>query len=225
MKRSPNFALPYAALAWLYVLKISLGLLAGENGENLRAQAGALIEMAIERDPNDAWAHIIRGRLEIVKGNYELARTSADRALSLNPNSALGYRYRASVNAHGGFPEAAIADFELAERLSPKDPENWLKYTPGAWALLQLGRYEEVVSFSMEAERLNRHVIWAPAHKAAALVALGQRDAAREALQEMVRRNPSVNARFLKDNMRYQANQEFVDWFIDQLREVGLSDE
>ena len=72
---------PRSASAW-----VALGNLYGDNG---RADAGlAILDLAIEREPDDSYLHNGRGRLLLNIGEPAAAVESYGRALELQPDAA-----------------------------------------------------------------------------------------------------------------------------------------
>lgn len=105
------------------------------------------------------------------------------------------YRLPLAFGAHGGaltlngrFDEAVLA-LERALRLGPRDPfrAEWQYRLAGAH--FGAGRYELARDWSQSAANTNARLEWPPIH-AAALLQLGQREAAQRAFNEHMKLHP-----------------------------------
>jgi TolB-like protein/DNA-binding winged helix-turn-helix (wHTH) protein len=105
------------------------------------------------------------------------------------------YRMPLAFGAHGGallfngrFDEAVSA-LERALRLGSRDPFRAEWQYRLALAHFGAGRYEMARDWSQTAAQTNSSLLWPPIH-AAALLRLGQREAAQQAFDEHIRRHP-----------------------------------
>ena len=98
--------------------------------------------------------------LAFASAGYALARVCLeddvgiamlDRALSINQNLAVGWRYRGGLRMLLGQHEAAIEDLSHAARLSPLDPESYWSETMMAAAHIFLGRNAEGLAWATRA--------------------------------------------------------------------------
>jgi adenylate cyclase len=69
-----------------------------------------------------------------------------DRALSLNPSSAMAHIWAAHIHGLGGNAAAAIAHADQALRLSPFDPFAYVVHLSLGMAAVQKGQYEDAAS-------------------------------------------------------------------------------
>jgi pentatricopeptide repeat protein len=92
-----------------------------------------------------------------------------------------------------------------------------------ALAHFAAGRYEQAVEW--EQQSLGRHADYYIAHGtlAASHAHLGQMDAARRALQEMLRRNPEFSPDTFRTVFSF-ASPTFIDDWLDGLRKAGLEE-
>src|SRR5678815_3866461 len=86
--------------------------------------------------------------LVVLAGENQTALTAIDRAIQLNPNSALAYAVRGVILAYLNRPDEAIAAAERAIRLSPNDPIIFNSYQALSLAHMVAGRYEEALSWA-----------------------------------------------------------------------------
>ncbi|MGE5336439.1 MAG: winged helix-turn-helix domain-containing protein [Gemmatimonadota bacterium] len=96
--------------------------------------------------------------------------------------------YGGALTSNGRFDEAVSA-LERALRLGPRDPFRAEWQYRLARAHFGAGRYELARDWSQSAANTNARLEWPPIH-AAALLQLGQREAAQRAFDEHMRRHP-----------------------------------
>ena len=108
-------------------------------------------DMAIYRNPNDAFTYYLRGLAKAGLKQYDDAITDYDRAIQLNPNYASAYYQRGLAEAQLGQYEPAITDYDKAIGLNPNDI---LFYNARALAKEQLGQYEEAEEDRRKAQQL-----------------------------------------------------------------------
>ena len=107
-------------------------------GDN--AHALLLLAQAVDADPKDAGAWMLRSELENASKDYAAAEADAGRALALNPPPALAaraLRARAFAYLQDGKPDLALAD---AERAAALEPANGLAFLYKGMAEAKLGR-------------------------------------------------------------------------------------
>jgi len=185
-----------------------------ETAEGLR-----LIRLALSIDGNDYDALSVLGWATAVFFNdYETAREMVDRAVALNPNTAMAWELRGWTYQRAGQPEEAIRSFERAIRLSPFDP--WLprRFTGMGIALIGLGRFDEAVAAAKNALQTNQ--TYGPAYRclAAALAHLGRDAEARKAAAVLLEMEPH----FRISEYVARSGQWRAKMYIDGLRKAGL---
>jgi tetratricopeptide (TPR) repeat protein len=87
----------------------------------------------------------------------------------------------------------ALEQFDVAIRLSPRDPGMWSYLTLKASTLYLMRRYDEAVGFARDAARHSTaDLVWPFVHSAAALGQLGRTTEALAAVEELRRRRPGL---------------------------------
>jgi adenylate cyclase len=81
--------------------------------------------------------------LYVTNVDFDAGAELVDRAIQSNPNYARAYGWRGFVRVWDGESDTAIADFEQAMRLSPRDPFNFNTMLGLAWGHYNAGRYAE----------------------------------------------------------------------------------
>lgn len=142
----PSFVPAYAGaagcLAWRRANRWR-GDYAKDNAELLR-----LAERVKELGTDDAFALSILGfNLFWILLDFDRGLEMVEQAIQSNPNCALAYNYRGLLRAWHGASDTAVADFELAMRLSPRDPANYNAMMGLAVAYHNGGRHREAAEW------------------------------------------------------------------------------
>jgi len=87
------------------------------------------------------------------EGEYDKSTAAHITATTLNPNSAFGHWCFGYVLNRLNRYEEALEQFDLAIRLSPRDPAVWSYLTLRAVACYHLGDYAAAVANAREATR------------------------------------------------------------------------
>jgi TolB-like protein/DNA-binding winged helix-turn-helix (wHTH) protein/Tfp pilus assembly protein PilF len=169
-------------------------------GEQGYAEARALLEEAVQRDPQvaDAWALLAMAYSEQTRFSnsreqmLQRAKAAADRAVALAPDSALSHyaKGRALYN-QGGAMNLALAEFDLAIELNPNEPT---QHGHRSAALTCLGRPEEAlvaVGRAMALSPRDPQFSWWLMFQGVAYLHLRRDGDAVKVLQRSVEMNPS----------------------------------
>jgi adenylate cyclase len=154
--------------------------------------------------------------------DLEGALKAARRAVALNPNSAWVQSSAGYAHCRSGAPEAAIAHFQRALKLTSR-AGSVVPICPGlGYACLMLGRPEEALAWGEKA--LQQAPAVASGHRVviAALVELGRQDEAEAAARRYLQGVP--NARANANVRRLYRDQVFAERLIRNLRTAGLPD-
>jgi adenylate cyclase len=214
----PNYAGPYAALGWAYILDFQNRW--SESSETSLNYAEHLIEEAIAKDDQDPFVHYIAAVLCLWKKNYERWAHEADRALSLNPNYGLAHLARGLVYVYTGQPAKGIPYIERAIRLDPAQQQH--RHFLGT-AYLVAGNYEVAAAILKERIAITPTTDLSRALLASALGHLGRIDEARQIWRELMEINPrySYADHFGRLPFRDAAD---ADKLTEGLRKAGLAE-
>ena len=116
----------------------------------------------------------------------------------------------------------AIAQFEKAPQLGPRDPLRWAFLGYGALAHLFAGDFESVIEWSEKAIRYPHCQYWAYAHRVAALGHLGRREEAREASAELLRQQPKFSLSLAEKKLYFVKRPEQLQLYFEGLRKAGV---
>ncbi len=206
IEADPNFARPHAMLtcAWANLPDFDL------------AEGTRNVERALELDPNEPEAHRIMGSIKMGANDFEAARMHHEKAMALSPSDAYIKGRSAAFYIFAGEPERALELLDEAEELDPFLPV-WCIEERGA-ALYGLERFDDAAAaggalpFQTRRSRL---------YRAAASVALGDLDRARQIMAEAVAAAPDLTVDFVQ---RYESYRDpaMKRLLIDRLVEAGL---
>jgi adenylate cyclase len=140
-----------------------------------------------------------------------------DRALALDPNNAWAWTRRGFITAYRGEPEAAIAAFERAARLSPLDPFSFNSYIGLGFANFALGRYEQAIQWARRAMREKAGMNWAWRDLAVFYAHAGRIDDAKAALAEFLATRPHATIANVGDALRFM-EPGLLKRYLDGLR-------
>ncbi|SEB56093.1 TolB amino-terminal domain-containing protein [Beijerinckia sp. 28-YEA-48] len=185
----PGYSAPYAALAM--ALAHAYYNRWTDDPECALAEADALVNKAIERDPGEPFAHGVAALVAMYRKDFGRWACEVDKALSLNPNFAPALSLRATLNIYSGFPRAAIHDLERAMRLDPYFTQAYLHHLGVAYIVA--GEYETAAAILKERILLVPETDMSRPYLAAALGNLGYLDEARHVWDELMTINPGYS--------------------------------
>ena len=127
------------------IINRSLGFLGQWVTADELARAAKLVAEARAIAPNAEAVLENVALLHQAHENWEDTATAAARLVEAYPNNAAGYELLATAKRYTGHADEAIALYDTSIRLNPLDPNLYLRYGFRAYALLQIGRYDETV--------------------------------------------------------------------------------
>ena len=143
----------------------------------------ANLNRVLSQSPNNAWAHLLMGRILAQTNRQAQAIEEVDRALTLNPNLASAHAIIAVAKLFDGHPEETEGHELEALRASPRDTDAYLWVEVMALAKLHLGAYEDALNLFRRSIELNRNNATGRFYLAATLVQLGRLDEAKRRSQ------------------------------------------
>ncbi len=177
----PNNVRALTALGNKFWFPAALGLSSDPKGDFERADE--LESKALALDPNDTWAHSLKGWILLAHGRNEEAVAEFERALTLDASFAdadvgLGFDYMRL----GEF-DKSFEYFDKAIRASPHDP--WLAHFYGGKAFANFGlkNYDQSIEWARRAIAINPNIANMHLNLVAALALTEHGAEAREALQ------------------------------------------
>jgi len=161
-----------------------------------RAESLDLARLAIDlgkEDPDTlSWASVA---LSLFGREHVVAEAAVDRALALNPSSAIGWNAKGWIAGYQARNDVAIDAFKRALRLSPLDPLRVYFKSGIALASLHAGDFGEALHWATEASSELPQYLLPMRINAAACAHLNRIDEAREWLARLLQRQPGLTIR------------------------------
>jgi adenylate cyclase len=176
----------------ILVNKIAFGWSKSPDQDKARAQQ--LLVEALERDDDNAQAHIALGTLHRYQNRVNESQIELERGLALDRNHAGGMQALGWTLIALGRPEAAIPYFQKAIRVDPHSTSLFLFYAGLGNCQLLLGHVDEAVDALQRARAANPRIFYIHLLLAAALALQGDTDGANAALAEFLKLKPELNS-------------------------------
>jgi adenylate cyclase len=144
-------------------------------------------------------------------------------AIDLNPNLTWAHGNLGIALTFSGRGDEAVAPFNEALRLSPRDQFNFYWHYLMGFALFIAGRYQEAVECTEKALRENSSVPGIYRLRAACLSQLDRVDEAKTALADFLRLVPDANVASTKAQIPLKRSED-LERYVEALRRAGLPD-
>lgn len=178
-----------------------------------------LLARAIRIDPTNARAYVVRALTYLVTKRTKEAAEAAQNAVRLNPNYAPAIAQLAMDEMTPAELPLAIANIDLAMKLSPRDPEigrwRWIK----GRAYNFMGRFEDAIREEQAALDSGFGSWPVYEHLAVAYAFLGRQSEAEAAIAQARKLNPKLTIKWLHS---WLDNPEV---YFEGLRKAGLPEE
>ena len=218
LELNSNYSRAYAGLGWAYVYDYQNRWSDDFNISLALAKSNA--NQAIKTDPNEPLGRIVASLVATFEKAFTEAKSEADIALSLNPNSSEALACLGNICTYSGRPSEAIPLIERAMRLDPLYRQQYL-HLLGVASLLA-GKYENAAVLLRQRIRLVPRTDFTRAVLVSALGHLGEVDEARRVWRELKEINPqySFGEHFARQPFK---NEEDVQRIAEGLAKAGLS--
>jgi adenylate cyclase len=218
LELDPSYSQAYASLSLAYNLDYQNRW--SDDPDNSLQLAKHNAEKAIEKDPNEPFARQVAAWASMFDKDLDRAKSEADIALSLNPNSSGAYASLGSIQTYSGRPLDAIPALERATRLDPAFRPGHLHFLGMAYLLA--GKYETAAALLRERILLVPGTDFSRVLLASALGHLNEVDEARRIWHELNEINPKYS---FKDHFARQPfkREEDIQRIADGLLKAGLS--
>jgi TolB-like protein len=165
----------------------------------------ALAQRAINADPEDGRAHLVAGAAEMFLRRPDRAKAQLRQACELSPSLAEAHSVLGDALCWNAEPELALESLRTAFRLSPNDLVAFAMLGNMATAHWMLGAWREAVDHAEQAIVRQPGFWYAHGVKIAALVDMGDGEAAGDAYADLVATKPRFSV-------------DAVDWvpFVDR---------
>ncbi len=215
----PNLGPAYSGSAEAYYYEVVLAL--ADSPDECREKALLAARKAVDLDHADPAGHCTLGRVHYLRREHDAAIPELRTALELNPSLALAHYGIGASLVFTGRARDAIADLEMAIRLSPHDPNMGSFLVRMADAHLFMKQYDDAVEWARKALRQpnfqwSRHAVLI-----SALGHLGRLDEAKRELETLMRLRPDISLGFVRDVHLITDRTDFAH-YLDGLETAGL---
>jgi serine/threonine protein kinase/tetratricopeptide (TPR) repeat protein len=180
-------------------------------------RALAAARRAVEAAPSNHLAYHALATVLFYRRELQAFRNAADRAVALNPMDGYTAAYQGFLMAYAGDWERGCAWAERARKLNPHHP-GWYWF-PSVFDAYRKRDYRAAQDAAL---KINMPRFWR-AHLALAVIRgqLGERDAARAALQQLLLLKPEFAAS-ARQELGKTWDPDLVEHLMDGLRKAGL---
>ena len=216
-----EFATAYATAANCYAVRRASSWMVDAASEVLEAER--LARRAIELARDDAFVRGVCGFvLAFVAGDLDAGAALLDSALALNPNLADAWLWGGWIKIWLGEPDAAVARFDRAVRLSPVGLRTYgLRYAM-AHAHFFAGRYDEASSWAAMAMGNRADVQPVLRIDAASNALAGRLEQAQKSMARLRALHPTLRLSGLRGVIGPYRRPEDVAKYAQGLRKAGL---
>jgi TolB-like protein/Flp pilus assembly protein TadD len=206
---------PELALAWVELARseYQLALFNVDHEANLE-RGLEHVQRALALDPDEPAAHLQRGMLLGMRGEWVEAVASARRSIELAPGRPDLRLWLATLLIHVDRAEEAMPVLRSLTRLDPA--LRYMHLFQIAICYRRLGRIDEAIAKHRECLQLNPDFFGACMNLAAIHAQLGEMNLAREALAEVLRLRPDFSIGKIP---RLPSGRDFL---VENLRKTGL---
>jgi len=185
------------------------------------AQASKNIKKAFALHDKDYVAHLALSMLYMLKREHDKAIATLERAIAINSNGADAYALLGFLFTDAGKPEEGIKLIQKAMRLNPLPPARYLHYLADAYD--SLGRYEDAIEAYKGVLKRSPNYLFAHTGLAAAYIALGREEEARQQAEELRRLDPAFSLdKYAETVFPSFSNKAEAERHIADLRKAGL---
>ena len=213
-----DYPLALALSAWCHARRVTYNwttLL-----EETKAEALRLARLAGGMQNDDPLVLTMLCAAHAVIGDLDVASALIEKALALDPNSAMAWNRSGWLNTYLIRPEIAIEHFQRAIRLSPFDPMNFNCLLGIGNAHFAAGRYEEALPWWRKGLLERPDLTWPLRPMAASLALLGRLSEAQEVVRQLRRGYPDITISKIMAIVPHRG--DYVRRYAEGLRKAGL---
>ena len=215
VEAAPDQASCWATLAMVYRDEHT-------HGFNVRpdplGRALAAAHRAVEAAPSNHLAHLALASALFFRREIVAFRSAAERTIALNPMDSSTAAYLGTLMLHEGDWERGCALVERARQLNPNHP-GWYWFA-AFWDAYRKQDYRGALEVALKINMPGDFYVSAVI--AAAYGQLGELEAARAALRQLLAMKPDFAATAREEFEKWFGPGELVEHFLDGLRKAGL---
>jgi adenylate cyclase len=214
----PDYPLALALAAWCKAREViynwTLEL------DEAKVEGLRLARLAGDMNNDDAMVLTALCAAHSVVGDLDIASALIEKAVALDPSSAVAWNRSGWLNAYLDRPEVAIEHFQRAIRLSPFDPLNFNCFFGIRNAHFAAGRYEESLAWCKKGMAERPELVWPLRSMVASLALLGRIPEAREAVRQLRAEYPDITISKIMAITPHRG--DYLERYADGLRRAGL---
>jgi tetratricopeptide (TPR) repeat protein len=215
---APDYALAHAVLASQLG---NLYMTMGGKDEAMAREGRVHAQRALALDGSDPNVLTQVGLCMGLLGSWREAMAHSQRAMDLNPNSALCHNHFALACLHFNRPDDAIAHADAAVILAPRGYYTYMALAYKGLAHFMAGRYEQALQAAEDALQLYPYV-FALKDKAVYCEKLGRHEEAREAVRQLRAAEPSLTLEGMERSNALVFAPETAQDMSEILRKIWL---
>jgi DNA-binding SARP family transcriptional activator/TolB-like protein len=219
IRLEPEAPLGYASAALAYWAEAGFGRVVVHSAA--MEHAADLARKALELGDTTGYAHLVMALVHLANQEYDEAMAQATSGVAARPNCNGAYAIKAGVLNFLGRPREAIEFAQYAVRLTPVYPAEFPAVLAAAYH--DSNRYTEAIAAARASLQLRNDDIDSMLILAAASVAQGNLDEAREIAATVKRLDPTFRLTEFSVTQPYR-NPQDLERLIGRLREAGLPD-
>ncbi len=174
---------------------------------------------ALELDRDEPYAMVMQGLWDSMEGRYDASIDAVNRAVAKSPSDAFCWGCLARILVNAERPNEAETAIRNAMHLNPFYPVNYLSVLGDA--LVHQGNTREALAVFKEMVGRQPNYMSAYLHLAGLYGSIGEMDAARSAVAEILRLDPKYRVA-AASSFYLSANAERKEAFLEHLRRAGL---
>ena len=213
----PNFAAPWALLAWLHLTDARLGW--STAADVTLEQGAAFCQKSLSLGYMQPDAYALMGAIRLIQRRYEEAEAASRKAVELGPNVADAYVLLGQTLNYMGQPQEALGLIKKSMRFSPYYPA-WYLSVLGVNCRM-LGRHEEAIIADLQVLQRQPENTFSNFRLAAIYAELDRFEEAQAQIAEVLRKNPQASIRQVQICEPYR-DAETLQRHIESLRKAGL---
>ena len=207
---------------WAYATVLGMSYWDTEPDPVKLDEALGAAQHALELDDHNAVFHLLRGRVQLARREYDSALHDNLRAIDLNPTLSAAFCGLGDSLCYEGRYDEAMVQFERSVKLGVHDPQQWAFLSYGALALLFAHRYEEAIEWADRAIVIPNCQYWSTAHKVVAMAQLERWADATVAVKSLLSKCPEFTLEFARERLFYLKRPEQLELYLGGLEKAGV---
>ena len=221
LELDPDYTAAMTVLALSLVFEARMGF--SESPAESIKQALELLKKASELNDKLVRVPTTLGQIYVLQRQHDKAIVEGEKAIALDPNSAVAHIFLSTALHYAGRSEEAIVHIKKAMRLSPYYPASYLMFLADSY--FSLRRYDESIAANkqlLERARMGEWPIFSPhLGLASNYMLLGKEEKARFHADEVLKANPSFSLKTFQSRNLFKNPADIEHW-LEPLRKAGI---